>query len=172
MIALAQDRARVGEIDLRPGDVVKARRYGAFWHYGVYEGYDSVVVLLAGQGVARQTLAEFAGGSDLRRVDKFDGARLDHRTTLKRAQDFVGLPLTYNLAKRNCEHFARWCATGDDASHQVEAFATAAAVAATALAIVAKKPLIVAGIAALAAVAAVEYFASRESARVPVGPTA
>ena len=149
MIALAQDRAWVGEIDLRPGDVVKARRYGAFWHYGVYEGYDSVVVLLAGQGVARQTLAEFAGGSDLRRVDKFDGARLDHRTTLKRAQDFVGLPLTYNLAKRNCEHFARWCATGDDASHQVEAFATAAAVAATALAIVAKKPLIVAGIAAL-----------------------
>jgi hypothetical protein len=170
MISLGGTRAMAGEIDLRPGDVVKARRLGAFWHFGVYEGYESVVVLLAGLGIARQTLAEFAAGAELRRVDRFTAGRLDHALTLRRAQSMVGMPFEYNLFTKNCEHFARWCATGQAESRQVNG-ATITAGAALALGFaVAQKPLLVLGAAAVAAVLAIELIATRESARVPVGP--
>lgn len=41
--------------------------------------------------------------------------------TLKRARSRLG-ETRYNLATRNCEHFAFWCATGLAASQQVEGF--------------------------------------------------
>jgi hypothetical protein len=158
------------EIDLRPGDVVKARRLHAFWHYGIYEGYESVVVLRAGLGVTRQTLADFADGGEMRRCDRFSNGRLDHAVTLKRAQNMVGLPFEYNFFTKNCEHFARWCATGTAESRQVNGATIAAGAALAATFAVVQKPLIVLGVAAAAAVMAVEFLATRESAKVPVGP--
>lgn len=41
--------------------------------------------------------------------------------TLRRARSRLG-ETRYNLATRNCEHFAFWCATGLATSQQVEAF--------------------------------------------------
>lgn len=170
MTQIGGHRQVAGEIDLRPGDVVKARRMRAFWHFGIYEGYDSVVVLIAGHGIQRQSLARFSAGAELRRVDHFGGPRLDHAVTLRRAQGLVGMPFEYHLVSKNCEHFARWCATGKAESRQVETLATAAGAAFAALVAVTQKPVIVLGVAALATVAAVEFIAKRESARVPIGP--
>lgn len=158
------------EIDLRPGDVVKTRRFGAFWHFGIYEGFDSVVALTAVHGIVRQPLAAFASGAELRRVDRFASPRHEHIVTLRRAQGLVGMPFDHDLLRKNSEHFARWCATGQAESHQVTTLAAAAGTAAAALFALTQKPVIVLAVAAVAAVAAVEYVTARESARVPIGP--
>ena len=156
--------------DFRPGDVIKARRLGVFWHFGVYEGGESVIVLLAGSGIARQALARFANGGELRLVDEFAAGRLDRRTTLARARGLVDLPFRYSLAGNNCEHFARWCATGRAESRQVGNAALAAGVVAAAAVAVIHRPWIVAGAALVATFTLVEAVRAKQPARAPFGP--
>ncbi len=122
------------------GDHIRARRFG-YWHHGIDCG-DGTVIHYEGEvfrakfaKIRRVTMREFARNGDVRTVA--ESFTYDPDTVVGRAESRLG-ESGYCAFANNCEHFARWCATGICESRQVDrilavasgiAVATAGAVA-------------------------------------------
>jgi Lecithin retinol acyltransferase len=117
------------------GDHIRAGRPGAIHHDGIYLGNGQVVHLTgvpgggkAGAHVRIDALAVFAAGRPVS-VRPYAGNH-DPDAIIARAMSMLGAG-NYHLIFNNCQHFARWCATGDRVSEQVtSAAATTGTVAA------------------------------------------
>lgn len=111
------------------GDHLHASR-PAYHHDGIDLGDGRVVHLAADEGgpkatacVRISTFEEFAGDGTVM-VRQYAGDR-DPDAIVERALSRVGRS-GYDLVTNNCEHFARWCVTGDHHSEQVVAGVSAA----------------------------------------------
>jgi hypothetical protein len=130
---------------VKKGDILYADR-GLYKHYGVYNHDGSVVHFSPDKGaeisaknayIRETTLAEFLKGDELH-IDRTFRAVFSPEEIVRRARRFVNeLRGNYNLLSLNCEHFARWCATGELESKQVKkGVAIVGTIAATAVAAV------------------------------------
>lgn len=169
-------RTKSGETDrtnFLVGSHLKAD-YGMYQHHGIYCGDGTVIHF--GRGifdrenaiVERVDLETFSNGRQIEVVDS--PSSFDSRTVVERAFSRLG-EKGYDLWDNNCEHFVRWCRSGENESQQIDVAETvmrqAAAAAskpfiksvATKLAVkrlgaaaatVAKGPTIVAGVADVA----------------------
>lgn len=109
---------------LRRGDHIQAGWPGSYHHDGVYLGDGRVIHLVnrsgsgkAGSHVQIGTLETFADGRPVT-VRRYKGER-DPEETVAQAMSRLGEG-DYHLILNNCQHFARWCVTGDHVSEQVE----------------------------------------------------
>lgn len=119
------------------GDHIYVRRVG-YTHHGV-EVNDGMVIHFTGTPgskrdamIRRESIEVFRGSGvvEIRRYEQ----RLEPDVAVERAESKLGQS-GYNLYANNCEHFARWCVTGDHKSGQVNAVnATGGVVATTAAA--------------------------------------
>jgi hypothetical protein len=117
--------------ELRRGDHIIAGYPRRPRHDGIYLG-DGLVIHLVGGGpgggkadarVRIGTLAQFAAGRPVT-VRRYSGQH-DPEDVIARAMSRLGEG-DYNLIFNNCQHFARWCATGDHESEQVRSVTTTA----------------------------------------------
>ncbi len=104
------------------GDHLRARRMG-YWHHGIDCG-DGTVIHYTGDlfhrkdaSVRRTSREEFAKGARILKV-RYAGCS-DPDTVMQRAESRLD-ETDYDFFHNNCEHFARWCKTGDPRSKQVE----------------------------------------------------
>lgn len=112
--------------DIQRGDMIRVKR-GLYDHYGIYVGNNRVIHYsgsLSGKltkepRVEEVSLRKFLDGAESYQyyVDDENGYSADE--TIRRARRLLGEE-KYDLVFRNCEHFARWCRTGEDRSYQVE----------------------------------------------------
>jgi hypothetical protein len=108
---------------IEQGHVVRVHR-GAYDHYGVYVGQELVLQLGAAELKKAAASIHYAPFADFTKQDAFEAVEIpgqDLAATMVRA---IWLwenppPMKYHLLAHNCEHVARWCATGTAASHQV-----------------------------------------------------
>src|SRR5579862_6970037 len=108
-----------------PGDHLRVHR-GPYWHHGIYVG-DGWIIHLSGLFGGKDAaevqwcrLEAFVGASGLDAVEVVPYGHADPvDVVLARAQSQLGR-VGYNLGQDNCEHFARWCKTGEFVSEQVE----------------------------------------------------
>jgi hypothetical protein len=93
--------------------------------------------------IRETTLAEFLKGDELH-IDRTICALFPPEEIVRRARRFVNELLgKYDLLSFNCEHFARWCATGEPESKQVKTgLAIAGTIAATAAAVLVIKTMV------------------------------
>ncbi len=112
------------------GDHVFVRRPG-YTHHGV-EVNDGMVVHFSGTpgskrgaSIRREPLETFSKDATVQVTDY--GERFDPAEVVERAESKLGQS-GYNLYGNNCEHFARWCVTGDHKSRQVNGFKATGAV--------------------------------------------
>lgn len=105
-----------------PGDHIRVTR-GLYSHHGIYLG-DGRVIHFSGVSrgkhaatIRRTTLERFAAGGPIVVVAYANAAPA--AVVLARAVSRLGSS-GYNLFGNNCEHFARWCKTGQHVSPQVE----------------------------------------------------
>jgi hypothetical protein len=92
--------------------------HGIYTHHGIDFGDGSVVHLSRASGkVCQVNLDDFLRGRRLLSRHWEDGYEPD--IVLERAYSRLGEP-GYNLAYRNCEHFASWCKSGIAHSSQVK----------------------------------------------------
>jgi hypothetical protein len=117
----------------RRGDHLRADRPGGYHHDGIYLGNEQVIHLtgIAGEGKAGarvriDPLQVFASGGPVT-VRPYAGNH-DPDAIIARALSRLGEG-DYHLLFNNCQHFARWCATGDRVSDQVDAAAASAGTA-------------------------------------------
>jgi hypothetical protein len=115
---------------LRAGDHIRKRR-GLYDHHGIYIGNGWVIHFWGVRpdkvegSIRLGTLRAFAGSDG--RFEIVEYGRCFHPDdVVRRAYSRLGQG-GYNAVFRNCEHFARWCKTGEHASAQVERVATSAA---------------------------------------------
>lgn len=113
------------------GDHIYARRLG-YTHDGIDCG-DGIVIhrslvdgTKSGAMIRRSSIEEFSRGAEVHLRDY--GTRLSREETVARAESMVGQS-GYHLMIDNCEHFARWCATGEYESEQVQVAVSATGVA-------------------------------------------
>jgi hypothetical protein len=108
---------------LSRGDHICAARPGGIRHDGIYLGDGRVIHMTSAQGQGKRgarvqigTLDEFAVGQPvtLRRFANADNPEV----IITRAMSRLGEG-RYNLVFNNCQHFARWCVTGEHLSEQV-----------------------------------------------------
>jgi hypothetical protein len=131
----------------REGDVIYVNRI-FYKHYGVYNNDQSVIHFSPDSGkeinsrdasIRETSLAEFLKDGEAE-VDRSVCAAFPPEEVVYRARSLVGKGRgEYNLFFNNCEHFARWCASGEMESKQVQ---TGVAVAAGAVAATAAVALI------------------------------
>ncbi|HUZ56022.1 MAG TPA: lecithin retinol acyltransferase family protein [Streptosporangiaceae bacterium] len=107
----------------RRGDHLRAGNPGSPHHDGIYLGDDLVIHLTGGEGggkanarVRIDTLALFASGRPV--TVRPYAEHHDPDAIIARAMSKLGEG-GYHLIFNNCQHFARWCATGDHHSEQV-----------------------------------------------------
>jgi len=112
-----------GSGNLRRGDHIRAGHPGAAHHDGIYLGSGQVIHLCGVPGggkasahVRIDTLEVFAAGRPVT-VRPYAGNH-DPEAVIARAMSRLG-DGNYHLIFNNCQHFARWCATGDHHSEQV-----------------------------------------------------
>lgn len=109
-------------IALEPGDhIVASRRL--YKHHGIYVGrgrvihYSGELARKADASVREDALATFASDAVVE-VRPYASAGHGRDAVVARALSRVG-ERRYELVFNNCEHFARWCVTGEHASEQV-----------------------------------------------------
>jgi hypothetical protein len=135
--------SKMAHIVVKKGDILYADR-GLYKHYGIYNNNRSVIHFSSAKGaeinaknayIRETTLAEFLKGGKLH-IDRTIRAAFPPEEIIQRAHSLVGeLRGEYNLVFFNCEHFARWCATGELESKQVQTgLAIAGTIAVTAAA--------------------------------------
>jgi hypothetical protein len=94
-----------------------------FQHHGIDCGDGTVIHYTGKLGsnqdpeVKREPLSTFSGGAAVLVVAYSSAHSPDE--VLRRAESRLG-EKSYNLVWNNCEHFARWCKTGDHVSEQVK----------------------------------------------------
>ncbi|GMO11338.1 MAG: hypothetical protein Ta2A_19620 [Treponemataceae bacterium] len=113
---------------VKKGDVIFANR-GLYKHYGIYNNAQSVIHFSPDSGaeisaenayIRETSLVEFLNGC-LLEVDCTIHPHFLPDEVVSRALCFTGkLRGDYDLVFNNCEHFARWCATNEMESKQVE----------------------------------------------------
>jgi hypothetical protein len=111
---------------IQPGDeICVGRCLGVYTHHGIYFG-DGWAVQFGGgikdkprASVHLARLDDFAKRGEVK-VVPHEG--LDRRASLQRALWLLENPppVEYHLFGHNCEHVARWCATGRIESHQAQ----------------------------------------------------
>lgn len=114
------------------GDHIRVNR-GLYWHHGIDMG-DGTVIHAAGEPGRRKigaivrsaSMDEFLRGSWPVRVRS--DRSLPPEQIVERARQALGRG-GYSLFFNNCEHFARWCQTGESGSRQVQRAAWAGAMA-------------------------------------------
>jgi len=111
------------------GDHLRAGYPGGVHHDGIYFGNGYVIHLCAPPGggkagacVRMDTLAVFAAGRPVA-VRPYAGNH-DPEAIVARAVSRLGYG-NYHLVFNNCQHFARWCATGEHVSEQVDSVTAA-----------------------------------------------
>ena len=114
----------------RRGDHLRAGRPGGYHHDGIYLGIGQVIHLtsIPGEGTAGarvriDPLEVFASGRPV--TARPYAGNHDPDAIITRALSQFGEG-NYHLLFNNCQHFARWCATGDRVSEQVDAAAATA----------------------------------------------
>lgn len=126
------DKNQMAALFFESGDLLTVRcwyRCFPYSHFGIYMGDGTVIELASDSPVAsnqiptrgsmqvrRTSLAGFARGSDIRRVSVSNA--LPTEEVLRRAESKLGLK-SYCIVTNNCEHFARWCKSGESLSEQV-----------------------------------------------------
>ena len=115
-----------------PGSHLVSSRLG-YTHHGIYVGNGEVVHYLLDEGVTLSDLEEFSCGNAVW-VRTHPGAPYSGEECARRALSRLGED-QYNLVFNNCEHFATWCATGEQRSPQVERAAGGVAAAAATAAV-------------------------------------
>ncbi|GHU51904.1 hypothetical protein FACS189496_1110 [Bacilli bacterium] len=128
----------------KQGDLIYADR-GLYRHYGVYVDKDHVIHFSPKRGfelssedaIIQETSLEAFLKGDAGHIDVSPVPAYPPDETVRRARSLVGRQKgEYNLIFFNCEHFARWCKTGELKSRQVETgLKVAGGIAATAAAI-------------------------------------
>lgn len=109
--------------EVQAGDHVYVRRSLRYTHHGVAVSATEVIHFNGeprskrGATIRRDSLEDFAAGGKVQ-VRSY-GARLSTYATVRRAEQQLGSS-GYHLFKNNCEHFARWCVTGNERSQQVD----------------------------------------------------
>lgn len=134
-------RSRKPGVTAAYGDVIGVQRFG-YTHYGIYVADDEVIHYVgsvdetsADAAVRATSLATFLRGDtdwfvlnlDERASGNLAGLQGDlvvvatftPEQTVERARSRLG-ESRYNLLWNNCEHFALWCKTGQEVSHQVD----------------------------------------------------
>lgn len=106
---------------LKTGDLI-VRQKGPFsTHYIVWIGWQNGVQVVAenqsGVGVRYTTLKEAMAGNSVKRLEKFGGTESQRHLVVSKVNSLLKKP--YDLIAFNCEHFARWIATGKIESKQV-----------------------------------------------------
>jgi hypothetical protein len=114
------------------GDHLQAARDLGYHHDGIDLGDGTVIHYAADPGgpkatacIRRDTIEVFAGSGIVTVRPYAEG--VDPETTVSRACSRLG-ESGYHLVANNCEHFARWCVTGDHSSAQVWAVASTSGV--------------------------------------------
>jgi len=115
---------------LTPGSAIYVDNYFAglntYQHYGVYTGNGNVIHFapLEGQEISYEngvihetTLEKFLGGRTLK-IDTNIVKSFSEQEIIQRAKSRLG-EKEYDLIFNNCEHFTRWCITGESRSYQV-----------------------------------------------------
>jgi hypothetical protein len=109
------------------GDHIHTGTPGGLHHDGIYLGDNLVIHLTGGEGggkanarVRIDSLAVFACGRPVT-IRRYAGHH-DPDAIIARAMSKLGEG-NYHLVFNNCQHFARWCATGDHRSEQVTSVA-------------------------------------------------
>jgi len=117
------------------GDHVCVKRPSGIYHHGIFLGGGQVIHFSGGE-TGSKTDAEIRidsletfGGSWLVEVRSYANPP-DPELVIERAQSRLG-ERGYHLVFNNCEHFARWCVTGEHLSEQVTVVATSTAVIGT-----------------------------------------
>lgn len=110
-----------------PGTTVKIW-CATYWHFGLIDqtGFRVIHNSKKRRKVVRESLADFASGSDVHVCDEVFSRNAT--AAIQRAENAIGL--AYDLWKANCEHFVRWAHGLEPASPQLQrALATAAGLA-------------------------------------------
>jgi hypothetical protein len=107
---------------LKIGDLI-VRQKGPFsTHFMVYVGIHNGVQMVAenqsGIGVRFTSLANALAGNVIKRFEKFGGTDSQRSLVIPKIKNLLGR--SYDLVVFNCEHFARWIATGKIESKQVK----------------------------------------------------
>ena len=98
-----------------------------YQHYGVYIGDGKVIHFASPEGreinfedsiIHETTLENFLRGRALQ-IDKNIEKIYSEHEIIERAQSRLG-EKGYDLLFNNCEHFARWCVTGEHISYQID----------------------------------------------------
>ncbi|MBS1507031.1 MAG: lecithin retinol acyltransferase family protein [Bacteroidetes bacterium] len=107
---------------LRSGDLIVRQKGPLSTHYIVYIGWRNGVQVVAenqiGQGVRYTSLTEALAGNKILRFEKFGGSETQRQLVVAKVNELIGK--AYDLVVFNCEHFARWIATGKPESKQVK----------------------------------------------------
>lgn len=123
----ASAQHHVGHDELRRGDHIRAGYPGKIHHDGIYLGGGRVIHLVGTRGGGKAdacvqigSLGAFAAGRPVT-IRRYSGAHHPD-DIIARATSRLG-DGGYDLIFNNCQHFARWCATGDHESEQVRSVA-------------------------------------------------
>jgi len=129
----------------KPGDILAVNR-GLYTHYGVYVGRNSVIHFAPKHGFELNPKDAYIQETTLENFHKNGIPRVDTKSTARYAPEEIAMRARaclgsnkgeYNLVFNNCEHFARWCASGIAESYQVKNAVTAAAIGTAAIAVAA-----------------------------------
>jgi hypothetical protein len=119
---LIEERNNMSLHSLKIGDLI-VRAKGPFsTHYLVYLGIQNGIRMVAenqiGVGVRVTTLEAALANNAIKRFEPFGGAEHDRSLVLIKVNNLIGR--AYDLVHFNCEHFARWIASGKPESKQVK----------------------------------------------------
>lgn len=120
---------------LKLGDLI-VRAKGPFsTHFMVYlgvkNGYHMVAENQNGYGVRIVDIATALAGNSIKRLEPFGGTEVQRSLVIPKINQLIGRG--YDLIAFNCEHFARWIATGKLESKQVKTASTVAIISGAAL---------------------------------------
>lgn len=90
------------------GDHIFVQRFG-YTHHGIYDGYGGVYHYIL-ENVSWDSIESFANGMPIK--VKQSKCKYDPSTIIDRARSRLW-ENEYNLVFNNCEHFAKWCRSGD-----------------------------------------------------------
>ncbi len=108
--------------NLKIGDLI-VRQKGPFsTHFMVYVGIQNGIPMVAENqndvGVRFNSLKNALAGNVIKRFEKFGGTEAQRRLVIPRIKNLLGK--SYDLIIFNCEHFARYIASGNAESKQVD----------------------------------------------------
>lgn len=108
--------------NLKIGDLI-VRQKGPFsTHFMVYVGIQNGIPMVAENqndvGVRFNSLKNALAGNVIKRFEKFGGTEAQRSLVIPRIKNLLGK--SYDLIIFNCEHFARYIASGNAESKQVD----------------------------------------------------